>query len=90
MRVSLLGCFILRFVILYEIIAFVVPGLPEKEQRGFSQQVRGVCSFGGVLLLVYELLPQLGRFGGFPCIQTTPRFQLHLFFTSMLFGWVSI
>jgi sec-independent protein translocase protein TatC len=94
MRVSLLGGFILALpVILYEIIAFVVPGLTEKEQRGlFTAIPAAVLLFlGGVAFAFYVMLPAALPFlVDFLGIQTTPRLSNYIsFVTSMLF-WIGL
>jgi len=93
-RVSLLcGTIIALPVILYEILAFVVPGLKKSERKWlFGGLVFGTVFFiVGVLFAYYVMLPRTLEFLiTFMGVQTVPRFSSYIkFITNMIF-WLGV
>ncbi len=93
-RVSLLcGSIIAMPVILYEILAFVVPGLKKSERKWlFGGLVFGTIFFiAGVLFAYYVMLPRTLEFLiNFMGVQTVPRFSSYIkFITNMIF-WLGV
>ncbi len=93
-NVALLGGAILASpVILYQIVAFIVPGLKENERRflRFLLPASALFFTGGVLFAFFALLPAaipfLTGFMGIPTrLQTGPYFS----FTTALLFWIGI
>lgn len=94
MRVSLLSGFIFAFpIILYEIVAYIVPGLTDQEKRWVYLSIPvATCLFLlGVLFTYFIMLPTaIPYLMSFLNIKTTPRPSFYIeFVTSMMF-WVGI
>ncbi len=94
MRVSLLGGFILAFpLILYEIVAFVIPGLKQGERKWLFLAIPFlfVMFVGGVaftyLVMLPGAVPFLVQFLG---VTTVPRLSNYINFITSLMFWVGI
>jgi sec-independent protein translocase protein TatC len=94
MRVSLLGGFILAFpLILYEIIAFVVPGLKSSERKWvfLSIPLLFLMFVGGVAFTYLVMLPAAVPFlVSFLGVTTVPRLSNYFNFVTNLMFWVGI
>ena len=93
-RVSLMCGFIIALpVILYEVLAFIVPGLKPAERRWvFIGLAFGTVFFvAGIFFAFYVMLPGTLEFLiNFMEVQTIPRFSSYIkFITSMLF-WIGL
>ncbi|HAF63163.1 MAG TPA: twin-arginine translocase subunit TatC [Anaerolineaceae bacterium] len=93
-RVSLLcGGIIAMPVILYEIMAFIMPGLKASERKWlFTGLIFGTIFFiAGVLFAYYIMLPRTLEFlVTFMGVQTVPRFSSYIkFITNMIF-WMGV
>jgi sec-independent protein translocase protein TatC len=94
MRVSLLGGFILAFpVLLYEIIAFTLPGLNPNEKKWLFLGIpfATLLFLGGVVFAYYVMLPTTIPFlTGFIGVKTIPRVSNYINFVSSLLFWIGI
>jgi len=94
MKVSLLGGMILSMpVILYQIIAFIVPGLTPSEKRGLfiSLPAAMVLFLSGVAFAYFVMLPRAVPFLlNFLDIPTAPRPQTYFSFVSRLIFWIGV
>lgn len=94
MRVSLLGGFIGALpMILYQIIAFVMPGLTKSEQRGLLIAIpfATLLFVAGVGFAYYVMLPAALPFLiNFLGIETTPRLSNYFKFITNLMFWIGI
>ncbi len=94
MRVSLLSGFIFALpIVLYEIIAFVVPGLTDQEKRWLYLSI----PFGTILFLIgvaftyFVMLPYSIPFLiNFLGIKTTPRPSFYIDFVTGLMFWIGV
>jgi sec-independent protein translocase protein TatC len=94
MRVSMLSGFIIALpVLLYEVIAFILPGLHPNEKRWifFSIPFATLLFILGVVFAYYVMLPgALPFLISFIGIRTTPRLSNYFdFITGMLF-WIGV
>lgn len=94
MRVSLLSGFTLSFpVVLYQVLAFVLPGLDEKEKRWLKllMPLATLLFICGVLFAYFVMLPTALPFLiGFSGIQTIPRPMNYINFVTNLLFWIGI
>ncbi len=94
MRVSLLSGFILALpMILYQILAFVMPGLLPKERRWLMIAIPFATFLFvvGVLFAYYVMLPAALPFLiSFVGIRTTPRLANYFGFVTNLMFWIGI
>ncbi len=94
MRVALLGGFILALpVIVYQLIAFVVPGLKDSERRGLYLAIPAatVLFLSGVAFAFFVMLPvALPFLVEFLGVQTTPRLSNYVSFVTSLMFWIGI
>jgi sec-independent protein translocase protein TatC len=94
MRVSLLCGVILALpVILYEILAFIVPGLKPNERRWIfiGLSVGTVFFVIGILFAFKVLLPNALQFLiSFMEVQTIPRFSSYIKFVTTLLFWIGV
>lgn len=94
MRVSLLCGVILALpVILYEILAFIVPGLKPNERRWIfiGLSVGTVFFVIGILFAFKILLPNTLQFLiSFMEVQTIPRFSSYIKFVTNLLFWIGV
>lgn len=94
MRVSLLGGFILAFpVLLYEIIAFTLPGLNPTEKKWLFLGIpfATLLFLGGVVFAYFVMLPTTIPFlTGFIGVKTIPRVSNYINFVSSLLFWIGI
>ena len=94
MRVSLLGGFILSLPLtLYEIIAFVVPGLKANERRWvfLSIPLLVLMFVGGVVFTYLVMLPAAVPFlVQFLGVTTVPRLSNYVNFVTNLMFWIGI
>lgn len=94
MRVSLLGGMILAMpIIIYEIIAFVVPGLTEGEKRVLFIAIpfATLLFLTGVAFAYFVMLPQAVPFLlNFLDIPTAPRPKSYFAFVTRLIFWIGV
>lgn len=94
MRVSLLcGVIFALPVILYEILAFIVPGLKPNERRWIfiGLSVGTVFFVIGILFAFKVLLPNALQFLiSFMEVQTIPRFSSYIKFVTTLLFWIGV
>ncbi len=94
MKVSLLGGMILSMpVILYQIIAFIVPGLTPSEKRGLFISLPAAMALflSGVSFAYFVMLPRAVPFLlNFLDIPTAPRPQTYFSFVSRLIFWIGV
>jgi sec-independent protein translocase protein TatC len=94
MRVSLLGGFVISLpLILYEVLAFVLPGLKPNEKRWLYSGIplATVLFVGGVLFTYFVMLPTAVPFLiGFLDVKTTPRLADYVSFVTNLMFWIGI
>jgi sec-independent protein translocase protein TatC len=94
MRVSLLSGFIIALpFVLYQILAFIMPGLNPKERRWLGLSIPLITLFfvGGVLFAYYVMLPAAVPFLiSFMGIPTTPRLANYINFVTNLLFWIGI
>ena len=94
MRVSLLSGFIFSLpIILYEIMAYVVPGLTIQERRWvfFSIPFATVLFLVGVCFTYFVMLPTAVPFLiNFLGIKTSPRPAIYIDFVTGLMFWVGV
>jgi len=94
MRVSLLGGFILSLPLtLYEIIAFVVPGLKPNERKWvfLSIPLLVLMFVGGVVFTYLVMLPAAVPFlVQFLGVTTVPRLSNYVNFVTNLMFWIGI
>lgn len=94
MRVSLLSGFTLAFpIVLYQVLAFVLPGLDEKEKRWLMllMPLATLLFICGVLFAYFVMLPAALPFLiGFSGIQTIPRPTNYINFVTSLLFWIGI
>ncbi len=94
MRVSLLGGFILAFpLILYEIIAFVVPGLKPGERKWLFLSIPFlfIMFVGGVVFTYFVMLPAAVPFlVQFLGVTTVPRLSNYINFVTNLMFWIGV
>jgi sec-independent protein translocase protein TatC len=94
MRVSLLGGFIMAFpVLLYEIIAFTLPGLNQNEKKWLFLGIpfATLLFLGGVAFAYFVMLPTTIPFlTGFIGVKTIPRVSNYINFVSSLLFWIGI
>lgn len=94
MRVSLLAGFIIAFpLIVFEIIAFIVPGLKASERRWIylSIPLLFIMFVGGVVFTYAVMLPAAVPFLiGFLGVTTVPRLSNYINFVTNLMFWVGI
>jgi len=94
MRVSLLSGFILAFpFILFQVLAFVMPGLTKKEQRWvkLSIPIAGVLYLAGAAFAFYVMVPAAVPFlVSFLGIPTTPRLANYMSFVTNMIFWIGL
>ncbi|WP_299029441.1 twin-arginine translocase subunit TatC [uncultured Thermanaerothrix sp.] len=94
MRVSLLAGFILALpYILYQVVAFVVPGLTPRERRGLFIAIPAASALFiiGVLFAYFVMLPAALPFLiSFIGIRTTPRLANYYAFVTNLLFWIGV
>jgi sec-independent protein translocase protein TatC len=94
MRVSLLTGFIIAFpFILFELLAFLAPGLSDKEKRWVFMAIpfATILYLGGVAFSFFVMLPAAVPFlTSFLGVPTTPRLSNYINFTTNLLFWVGI
>ncbi len=94
MRVSLLAGFIASLpIMLYEIIAFLIPGLTRNEQRGLFIAIpfATILFVAGVAFAYYVMLPAALPFLiSFIGVQTTPRLSNYFKFVTNLMFWIGL
>jgi len=93
-RVSLMcGVIIALPVILYELLAFIVPGLKRAERRWvFIGLIFGTVFFmAGIFFAFYIMLPRTLEFlVSFMDVQTIPRFSSYIKFITNLLFWIGV
>lgn len=94
MRVTLLSGFILAFpFIVYQLLAFVLPGLTERERKWLylSIPLATILFLGGVAFTYFVMLPAAIPFlTGFLGVETRPRLSGYVNFTTNLMFWIGI
>jgi sec-independent protein translocase protein TatC len=94
MRVSLLSGLIFALpVILYEIVAFIMPGLTSRERRWLLMSIpfATLMFVVGVAFAYFVMLPTAIPFlTGFINIKTTPRPSVYIDFVTGLMFWVGV
>jgi sec-independent protein translocase protein TatC len=94
MKVSLLSGFILALpFILYELLAFVMPGLTDSERRWvkISIPMASVFFLLGVAFCYFVMLPAAIPFlVGFLGVKTTPRLSSYIDFVSNMMFWIGV
>ena len=95
MRVSLLSGFILALpILLYEILAFILPGLTPSEKRWVYIFIpfATIMFVTGVAFTYFVMLPTAIPFliGGILPVETTPRLSNYIGFVTNLMFWVGI
>ncbi len=94
LRVSLLAGFILSLpVILYEVVAFIIPGLTRSEARWIyiSIPFASIMMIAGVAFTFFVMLPAAIPFlVNFLGIKTTPRLSNYVSFVTNLMFWVGV
>lgn len=94
MRISLLGGFILAFpILLYELVAFSLPGLKESEKKWVFQMIpfATVLFLMGVAFSYFVMLPAAVPFlTGLLGVRTIPRVSNYIDFVSSLIFWIGI
>jgi sec-independent protein translocase protein TatC len=94
MKVSLLSGFILSLpFILYELLAYILPGLTESERRWvlISIPLASVFFLIGVAFCYFVMLPAAIPFlTGFLGVKTTPRLSSYIGFVTNMMFWIGI
>ncbi len=94
MRVSLLCGFVIALpVILYELLAFILPGLQPKERRWVFWTIPAVTIMFllGAAFAYYVMLPAAIPFlTGFLGVKTVPRLSNYISFVTSLLFWIGI
>jgi len=94
MRVSLLAGFILALpYLLYQVVAFVLPGLTPRERRGLFIAIPAASTLfiAGVLFAYLAMLPAALPFLiSFIGIRTTPRLANYYAFVTNLLFWIGV
>ncbi len=95
MRVSLLSGFILALpILLYEVLAFILPGLTPSEKRWVYIFIpfATLMFVGGVAFTYFVMLPTAIPFliGGILPVETTPRLSNYVGFVTNLMFWVGV
>ena len=94
LRVSLLTGFIFSLpILLYELMAFIAPGLTESEQKWVYIFIpfATIMFVGGVAFTYYVMLPAAIPFlVNFLGIKTTPRLSNYVEFTTGLMFWIGV
>ena len=94
MRVSLLSGFIFALpIVLYEVLAFIVPGLTDQERRWvyLSIPFATILFLTGVAFTYFVMLPTAIPFLiSFLGIKTTPRPSVYIDFVTGLMFWVGV
>ncbi len=95
MRVSLLSGFIFSLpVILYEILAFIMPGLTPSERKWvlIAIPVASILFASGVAFSYFVMLPVAIPFlvTFLTGVQTTPRLSNYIFFVTNMMFWIGI
>ncbi len=95
MRVSLLSGFILSLpILLYEILAFILPGLTSSEKRWVYIFIpfATLMFVGGVAFTYFVMLPTAIPFltSSILPVQTTPRLSNYIGFVTNLMFWVGV
>jgi sec-independent protein translocase protein TatC len=94
MKVSLLSGFILALpFILYQLLAFVMPGLTDSERRWviISIPMASVFFLLGVAFCYFVMLPAAIPFlVGFLGVKTTPRLSSYISFVSNMMFWIGV
>jgi sec-independent protein translocase protein TatC len=94
MRVSLLSGFTLSFpIVLYQVLAFVLPGLNEKEKHWLKLLMPLATSLflAGVIFAYFVMLPAALPFLiSFAGIQTIPRPMNYINFVTSLLFWIGV
>lgn len=94
MRVALLGGFILAFpVLVYELIAFTLPGLHDNEKKWLFLAIpfATILFLGGVLFAYFVMLPSTIPFlTGLLGVKTIPRVSNYINFVSNMLFWIGI
>lgn len=94
MKVSLLSGFILALpFILYELLAFVLPGLTDSERRWviISIPMASVFFLLGVAFCYFVMLPAAIPFlTGFLGVKTTPRLSSYIGFVTNMMFWIGV
>jgi sec-independent protein translocase protein TatC len=94
MKVSLLSGFILALpFILYELLAYVMPGLTDNERRWvlISIPLASVFFLIGVAFCYFVMLPAAIPFlTGFLGVKTTPRLSSYIGFVTNMMFWIGI
>ncbi len=94
MRVSLLSGFIFALpIVLYEVLAFIIPGLTDQERRWvyLSIPFATILFLAGVAFTYFVMLPTAIPFLiSFLGIKTTPRPSVYIDFVTGLMFWVGV
>ncbi len=94
MKVSLMGGMILAMpVILYELIAFIVPGLTPSEKRVLFIAIPAATALflSGVAFAYFVMMPRAVPFlMSFLGIRTAPRPQTYFSFVTRLIFWIGV
>lgn len=95
MRVSLLSGFILSLpILLYELLAFVMPGLTDSEKRWVYIFIpfATLMFIAGVAFTYFIMLPTAIPFliGNILPVQTTPRLSNYIGFVTTLMFWIGV
>lgn len=94
MRVTLLGGFILALpVIIYQLVAFVMPGLQAKERKYVVMAIptATILFLCGVAFAFYAMLPaSLPFLIDFLGVNTTPRLSNYMSFVTSLMFWIGV
>ena len=94
MRVSLLSGFILAFpFVLYQLLAFIMPGLTKPERRWVKVSIplAGILYILGAAFAFYVMVPAAVPFLiSFLGIPTTPRLANYISFVTNLIFWIGL
>src|SRR5512146_2056227 len=95
MRVSLLSGFILSLpILLYEVLAFVMPGLTPSEKKWVYIFIpfATIMFVAGVAFTYFVMLPTAIPFliGNILPVQTTPRLSTYIGFVTTLMFWIGV
>lgn len=94
MRVSLLSGFILAFpFVLYQLLAFIMPGLTKSERRWVKVSIplAGILYILGAAFAFYVMVPAAVPFLiSFLGIPTTPRLANYISFVTNLIFWIGL
>ena len=95
MRVSLLSGFILSLpILLYELLAFIMPGLTSSEKKWVYIFIpfATIMFVAGVAFTYFVMLPTAIPFliGNILPVQTTPRLSTYIGFVTTLMFWIGV